>query len=105
HDAILLFNNEDVVAIRTPQWKYATQVYYRGLSLNLEREELLELFDMTGSDVSESYSVAANHPDVVRDMQTRLQQARETYAPFKRGIPPSILKALEQRRQQGQHQD
>src|SRR5215469_9696636 len=36
HDSILLFNNEDVVAIRTPQWKYATQIYYRGLSLNLE---------------------------------------------------------------------
>jgi len=105
HDSILLFNNEDVVAIRTPRWKYDTQVYYRGLSLNLEREDWLELFDLTGGDISESYSVAANHPDVVRDMQTRLKQARETFAPFKRGIPPSIRKTLEQMRQQGQHQD
>jgi len=38
-------------------------------------------------------------------MQTRLKQARETFAPFKRGIPPSIRKTLEQMRQQGQHQD
>src|SRR5262249_26277784 len=37
HDAIFLFNNEDVVAIRSPQWKYATQAYYRGHSLSLER--------------------------------------------------------------------
>jgi arylsulfatase A-like enzyme len=105
HDAILLFNNEDVVAIRTPEWKYATQVYYRGFSRNLEKEDWLDLFDMTGGDVSESYSVAANHPDVVRDMQSRLKQARETFAPFRRGMPPSLLKVFEQMRQQGQHQD
>jgi len=105
HDAIFLFNNEDVVAIRSPQWKYATQAYYRGHSLSLERGDWLELFDMTGADVSESYSVAANHPEVVRDMQARLKQAREAFAPFKRGMPPSFLKRLEQRKQQGQRQD
>ena len=105
HDAILLFNNEDVVGIRTAEYKYDTQTYYRGLSLGLERENWLELFDMTGGDPSESYSVAASHPDVVRDVQARLKQAREAYAPFKRGIPPSLLKVLEQMKQQGQRQD
>jgi arylsulfatase/uncharacterized sulfatase len=38
--------------------------------------------------VTESYSVAETYPDVALDMQTRLKRARETYAPFKRGIPP-----------------
>src|SRR5262249_31171218 len=98
-------NNEDVVAIRTPRWKYVTQTYYRGRSASLERADWLELFDMTGGDVSESYSVAANHPEVVRDVQARLKQARGTFAPFKRGTPPSFLKALEQRKQQAQRQD
>ena len=34
-------------------------------------------------------------PDVLLEMQTRLKQARETYAPFKKGVPPYYTKPRE----------
>ena len=29
HDEILLFDNEEIVGIRTQRWKYVTEAYYR----------------------------------------------------------------------------
>lgn len=96
HDEILLFNNEDVVAVRTQAWKYIDRSYYRALTVSFDRDGFRQLYDMQG-DVSENYSVAETYPDVTRDMRARLERARETYAPFKRGVPPF----LEQMRKQG----
>jgi arylsulfatase A-like enzyme len=97
HEEILLFNNEDVVGVRTQGWKYIEQTYYRGLMVNLERSGYAQLYDM-GRDSAESYSVAVTHPDVTLEMQTRLKRAREAYAPFKRGMPPYIQELMKQRR-------
>jgi hypothetical protein len=55
----------------------------------MEKAGYPQLYDVT-RDPGENYSVAERHPDVVRDMQARLQRARETFAPFKRGVPPFI---------------
>ena len=98
HEEILLFNNESIAGIRTQRWKYVTHIYYRGLTINLERQGYRELYDMT-RDISESYSVAETHPDVADDMQARIKRARETFAPFKRGIPPYIQELMKA----GQH--
>ncbi|MGD9891290.1 MAG: sulfatase [Dehalococcoidia bacterium] len=87
HEEILLFNNEDVVAVRTQAWKYIDRSYYRSLMVSYARTGFTQLHDMT-RDVAESYSVAETYPEVALDMQTRLQRARETFAPFKRGMPP-----------------
>jgi arylsulfatase A-like enzyme len=96
HEEILLFNNEDVVAVRTQAWKYIDRSYYRALTVSFERDGFRQLYDMT-RDAAESYSVAETYPDVTEDMQTRLRRARERYAPFKRGVP----QYFEQMRRQG----
>jgi arylsulfatase A-like enzyme len=97
HEEILLFNNEEVVGVRTQRWKYIEQTYYRSLMVNLERSGYAQLYDM-GRDVAESYSVAVTHPHVTLEMQTRLKRAREVYAPSKRGVPPYIQDLMKQRR-------
>jgi arylsulfatase A-like enzyme len=89
HEEILLFNNEDVVGVRTQRWKYVAQTYYRGIKVNLERSEYKQLYDIS-SDVTESYSVAERYPDMTADMQSRIKRATEKYAPFKRGVPPFL---------------
>lgn len=104
HEAILLFNNEDIVAIRTQRWKYVDQTYYRGWTVSLEKAGYAELYDMT-RDVAESYSLAETYPEVTKQMQQRLKQARETYAPFKKGVPPAILKRIQELQQQGRKPD
>jgi arylsulfatase A len=87
HDELILFDNEDVVAIRTQRWKYVAATYYRGyLTAISGRKNGLtdspQLYDMA-KDISESYSAASHHPDVVLDMQSRLSRAKEKFAPFK----------------------
>jgi arylsulfatase A len=95
HDEIVLFNNEDPVGIRTQNWKYIDQTYYRGNIVNYANRQYKQLYDAT-TDISESYSVADTHPDVLLDMQARLKHAQETYAPFKKGVPPYFKKQREQ---------
>jgi arylsulfatase A len=104
HDEILLFNNEDVVAIRTQRWKYADLAYYRGNTVSFSTKEYKQLYDMD-IDKSESYSVAVTYPDVTLDLQKRLQAARLKFAPYKKGIPPLFRKMITQRLEQLQHQD
>ena len=94
HEEILLFNNEDIVGVRTQRWKYVTHTYYRGIRINLERQGYPELFDMS-RDVSESYSLVETFPEVAAEMHTRIARARQTYAPFRLGIPPFIRRLME----------
>ncbi|MGE5594863.1 MAG: hypothetical protein ACM3S1_02370, partial [Hyphomicrobiales bacterium] len=101
HDELLLFNNEDIVGIRTQRWKYITHSYYRGLTLDFERRGYPQLYDMSRAE-PESYSVAETYPDVTRDMQDRVQRGREAFAPFKRGVPPFILEMIRKGQQRFQ---
>ena len=89
HDELLLFNDEDVVGIRTQRWKYIEDAYYRNYMLPLKGRGYPQLYDMRAGD--ESYSVASLHPDIVRVMEARLSRAAATYAPF-RTAPSEILK-------------
>jgi arylsulfatase A-like enzyme len=82
HDQLVLFNNEEVAAIRTQRWKYVGAAYYRGAYVNLEGRGYPQLYDMQ-TDEPENYSVAARYPDVLEDMQRRLRQAEQAFAPFK----------------------
>ena len=104
HNEILLFNNEDVVGIRTQRWKYADLAYYRSNAVSFSTKEYKQLYDMD-NDKSESYSVAITYPEVTLDLQDRLQKARAKYAPYKKGIPPLFRKMTTQRLEQIQHQD
>jgi len=98
-DEIVLFDNEEVIGIRTQRWKLLEGSYYRSVGMvSFPKMGYTELYDLA-ADPSESYSVASAHPDVVAEMQTRLARAKATFAPFKhkdlpqaflrrRGIPP-----------------
>jgi arylsulfatase A len=94
HDEIVLFNNEDVVAVRTQRWKYVIQSYYRGAEMHFQGNDNKlydydELYDLE-LDRSESYSAADLYPAVLADMKNRLAAAKDKYAPFKRGMPPGF---------------
>ena len=93
HESLILFDEEEVSAIRTQQWKFVANTYYHG---NLRALEKLhpQLYDMS-DDQSETYSVAERHPDVVAEMQDMLTNARQVFGPLKLGdrgrpkIPPA----------------
>jgi arylsulfatase A-like enzyme len=61
HDQLLLFNDEEVVAVRTQRWKYATRSHYRGSLATTEVRGYPQLFDVS-KDISESYSLARLEP-------------------------------------------
>lgn len=89
HDELVLFDNEDVVGIRTQRWKYVSGDYYRGRLFPTE-DKYPQLYDVL-ADPSESYSVADRFPDVLADMRARLSGARARFAPFKsRELPKAF---------------
>ena len=81
HEALILFNNEKVAAIRTDRWKFVGRSYYRGSEypLTLVKSDLL--FDVR-ADPSEAYNLASLHPDVVADMKQRFALAQATFEPL-----------------------
>jgi arylsulfatase A-like enzyme len=96
HDELVLFDNENVVGIRTQNWKFVNAGYYRGFQLPYSLMGYAELYDMR-RDPSESYSVAAEQPKVLADMKQRFEDAQKTFAPFKsKTIPPVFVKLREQ---------
>ena len=100
HEELILFDNEDVVAIRTQRWKYVAATYYHGYLTPISgRKKGLtdspQLYDMA-KDSREEYSAASRHPEVVTDMQARLAKAKAKFAPFRttssiemRSAPPA----------------
>ncbi len=98
HEELLLFDNEDLVAVRTQHWKYVASTHYHGflLPVNLHRPGLTDayqLYDMSTRDISESYSVAVSHPDALADMQARFARAQSMFGPLKN---PNSMKAFQE---------
>ena len=92
HEALVLFDNETPIAIRTQGWKYIDGIYYRGARFPMSLMGYQELFDLK-ADPSENYSVAETHPEVAKAMKARLDAAKATFAPFKhKDIPPFFKK-------------
>jgi arylsulfatase A len=91
HDELLLFDNDEVVGIRTQRWKYVAKGYFRGFLMPYVQYGYDDLLFDLSIDPSESYSVAENHPDVVAEMRDRLKRAQERFAPFrhKPAAPPA----------------
>lgn len=83
HEALFLFNEEDVTAVRTQRWKYVAQAYYHGI-LSQISPTYPQLYDVA-ADPGENYSVSERHPEVVAEMRKRLADARTAFAPFKSG--------------------
>jgi arylsulfatase A-like enzyme len=95
HDQLLLFNDQDVVAIRTQRWKYDTRAYYHGALATTENVGYPQLFDVS-RDISESYSLAERQPGVVADMQARMTAARAKFEPLKAPLPKVFRDRMEQ---------
>ena len=85
HDALLLFDDEEVTAVRTQKWKYVVQTYFHGRLMAVDNR-YPQLYDMA-ADPGENYSVNARYPEVVTEMKARLAAARATFGPLKRGMP------------------
>jgi arylsulfatase A-like enzyme len=90
HEEIVLFNNNQVAAIRTRRWKYVARSYYRVYDVPLDRYPLL--FDMQ-VDPGENYSMARNFPGDAADMRARLERARAKYEPMADAFPPHVAPA------------
>jgi arylsulfatase A-like enzyme len=93
HEALVLFDNEVPVAIRTQDWKYLDQAYYRGLKLPVALMGFAQLYDLK-ADPAENYSVAETYPDVAKDMKARLDKAKAEFAPFRHKEIPKVFKEL-----------
>jgi arylsulfatase A-like enzyme len=94
HEALILFDNEVPIGVRTQDWKYLDAVYYRGLKLPVGLLGYRELYDERGSR-PENYSVAENHPEVVTAMKARLEAAKKEFAPYKHADIPQAFKTLQ----------
>ncbi|HXU99270.1 MAG TPA: sulfatase-like hydrolase/transferase [Caulobacteraceae bacterium] len=92
HEALILFDNEVPVGVRTQDWKYVVSAYYRGMKMPLAPWGD-QLFD-TKTDPSENYSVAAAHPEVIAEMKAHLARARETFAPFRQKEMPPVFRRM-----------
>jgi arylsulfatase A-like enzyme len=87
HDELILFNNEDVSAVRTDRWKCVVRAYYREYDWEIVKEGYPLLFDVK-ADPSEIYSVATKYPDVMKAMMARVARAKSDFAPL-HARPPS----------------
>lgn len=89
HDALLLFDDEEVTAIRTQRWKFVAQTYFHGHLMGVDNR-YPQLYEIA-NDIGENYSVIERHPDVLAEMQQRLVEARAKFKPFKLGDPYSRM--------------
>ncbi|WP_229814193.1 sulfatase family protein [Novosphingobium colocasiae] len=87
HDELVLFQGEEVVGIRTQQWKYVNADMYQDYFILLEHRGYPQLYDMTRP--GEQYSVASLHPDILKAMEQRLSRSAERFGGLRTG--PSVL--------------
>ena len=86
HRYFYYFNNEEIAGIRDGRWKLLTRAYYRRHLGALDKfDELPEfegpywlLFDLD-DDPSERYSLAREHPEVVRRLSEEMARAEKLF--------------------------
>jgi len=86
HEALVLFNNEDVAAVRTQRWKLVVESYNRGRQVHLDKlaAGFVQLYDMN-TERPETYNMADRHPEVVAALSQLIAEARTTFDPMKKG--------------------
>lgn len=85
HEALFLFDDEEVSGVRTQRWKCVALANYHGRLIATE-EKYPQLYDVS-ADPSESYSVHQRYPDVLAEMRRKLADARAVFGPLKKGMP------------------
>jgi arylsulfatase A len=95
HEYLILFDNDDVVGIRTQDWKYVSNAYYRGHRFPFSLFGYEELYDLR-RDPGENYSVATDHPQVLSHMKRLFEAAQIEFKPLKaKAIPAAFIKMRE----------
>ncbi len=89
HEHLLLFNNEDIVGVRTQEWKLATHSYYRDYYAPLGQFGYWLLFDMSEEE-TEQYSYARENPDVMEALRSIVISRTEAFKPLRTVPPPSF---------------
>jgi arylsulfatase A len=93
----VFFDKESLQTARFGRWKihvarWNVQRYQAGSGNQINQTlKTPELYDMT-VDVGESYNVAANHPDVVKDLQRRIAEKLGTFPEEIRKANADLLK-------------
>ena len=90
HEQLLLFNDEDIVGLRTQRYSYVAADYSRYGLISTEDRGYPQLYD--ARDKSEAYSVASLHPDIYKAMRARMEVARATFDPLRTNPKSGILK-------------
>ena len=85
HDELILFDDEEVSAVRTQRWKCIALADYHGHVIPTDHQ-YPQLYDVA-ADPSESYSVDQRYPEVLADMRKRIADARATFGPLRKGMP------------------
>lgn len=91
HTALVLFNNEDVFAVRTQRWKLVVGSYNRGrqVMLNALAPGFVQLYDMS-AEQPETYNMADRHPAVLAELTAMVKSAKMTFDPYRKG--PVVLR-------------
>ena len=80
HDHLYLFEDTVISGIRTQEWKFVVRMYYQKWHASFEKEDMFNrpglLFSMEGPD-PERYSVALEHPDVVKRLHALVLKGRK----------------------------
>jgi arylsulfatase A len=82
HDHLLLFNNEDVAAIRTQRWKLVARSHYRTLDVPLSAIGYTPLFDML-NDRKERFAANQSAPDMVTALRQILADEQKRFEPLR----------------------
>lgn len=93
HDHLLLFNNEDVAAVRTQRWKLVGRSHYRTIEVPMTAFGYSPLFDMQ-NDPQERFAANQNNPDAVTALQAILAQEQARFEPLRTrpAKPPPVWK-------------
>ena len=100
HEYLYFFNNEDIAAIRDRKWKLVVRGYYRNLYFAFDRAgpqyghpgPYFLLFDMEDPE-PERYSLARDHPEVVKRLYDELMRAQGEFDPLRTQPSQAIPKA------------
>jgi len=96
HELLYIFNNEDIAAVRTQNWKYVVRAYHKKSYIafdNIKKKMGFDydlLFDMN-AEMPERYSQAENYPNEVKDMMIKLTQGREMFDPMRSRPKPAVF--------------
>ena len=89
HDHLLLFNNEDIAAVRTQRWKMVVKANYRTYDVPLSLFGYSPIFDMA-NDPQERFSANQSAPDIVKKLGDIITAERKKFEPLKTRPTPKL---------------